>query len=78
MEACLVWRLGVLSVFGDVSLVVKTGGDTVCVEAWLVWGCGFLSSGDDSSFICTESVMVLASTLATLGWGALRRHCVLR
>ena len=67
VEACLVWRLGVLSAFGDVSVVVSTGGGTVWVEAWLVWGRGCLSAGDDASVFYTESVIVLASTVATLG-----------
>ena len=67
VEVCLVWRLGVLSAFGDVSVMVSTGGRTVWVEAWLVWGRGCLSAGDDASVFYTESVIVLASTVATLG-----------
>ena len=67
VEVCLVQRLGVLSAVRDVSLVVTTVGSTVCVEAWLVWGCRLLSASDDVSLVCTESVIVLASTVATLG-----------
>ena len=62
MEACLVWRVGVLSAFGDV-----TGGASVWVEAWLVWGRGCLSAGVDALVVYTDSVIVLASTVATLG-----------
>ena len=65
VEACLVWRLGVLSAFGDVSVVVSTSGGTVWVEAWLVCRSNCLSVGDDAS--CTEFVIVLASIVATLG-----------
>ena len=61
VETCLVWRLGVLSAFGDVSVVASTGGGSVWVEAWLVWG-----RGDAASIVCTESVIVLASVVATL------------
>ena len=72
MEAFLFWILGVLSVFGDVSLVVKTIGGTVCVEVCLAWGCRALSASDDVSLVsttgcCTESVMLDASTMATRG-----------
>ena len=67
MEAFLIWRLQVLSAFGHVSVVVLTGGGSVWVEAWLVWGRCCLSIGDDASVVCIESVIVLASTEATLG-----------
>ena len=65
VKVCLVWRLGVLSAFGDVSVVVSTGGGTVWVEVWLVCGRISLSTGDEAS--CTESVIVHASIVATLG-----------
>ena len=56
-----------MSAFGDVSVVVSTGGGSVWVEAWLVWGRGCLSAGVDALVVYTDSVIVLASTVATLG-----------
>ena len=61
-----------MSVYVDVSLVVTTGGGTVRVETWLVWGHGALSACVDFSLVsttgcCTEPVIVVASTVATLG-----------
>ena len=72
VEACLVWRLGVPSVCVDISLVVMTIGGTVCVEACMVWGQNALSACVDFSLVstiggCTESVIVVASTVATTG-----------
>ena len=63
VEPWQVWSVGVLSAFGDVSPVAWTGGGSVWVEAW---GCDCLSMGDASSIVCTESVIVLASTVASL------------
>ena len=56
----------------DVSLVVTTVCGTVCVEAWPVWGHGALSTCVDFSLVsttscCIESVIVVASTMATMG-----------
>ena len=65
VETCLVWRLGPLSVCVDAS---TTGGGTVCVAAWIVWGRRCLSASDDVSLVYTASVVVLASTMPTLGW----------
>ena len=56
-----------MSSFGDVSVVVSIDGGIVWVEVWLVWGGSCLFVGDDASVVCTESVIVLASTVATLG-----------
>ena len=53
-----------MSVSVDISMTI--GGRGVCVEAWLVWGCRLLSPSDDVSLVCTESVIVLAWTVATL------------
>ena len=61
VELWLGWSVGALSAFGDVSVVAATGGGSVWVEAWLVWG-----RGDAASIVCTESVIVLASVVATL------------
>ena len=57
----IIWSVGALSAFGDVSVVALIGGGYVWVEAWLVWG-----HGDGASIVCTESVIVLALAVATL------------
>ena len=67
VEAWMAGRVSVLSTFGDVSVVASTGGGSVWVEAWLVWGRSCRSTGDATSVVCTESVIVLASAVATLG-----------
>ena len=61
VESWLVWSVGALSAFGDVSVVALTSGVSIWVGAWLVWGCG-----DVASIVCTESVIVLVSAVATL------------
>ena len=59
----VVWGWGTVAAYADLSMM--TGGCGVCVEACLVLGRDCLSSGDDAS--CTESVIVVTSTVATLG-----------
>ena len=73
MEACTVRGHGALSVFVDFSLVVMTGCGTVCVEACMVWGHDALSVCVNFSLLstiggCTESVIVVASIVASMGW----------
>ena len=56
----------------DVSLVVTTVCGTVCVEACMVCEHGALSACVDFSLIsttgcCTESVIVVASIVASMG-----------
>ena len=63
---------GALSICVDFSLVVTIDCGTVCVEACMVWGQGALSTCVDFSLVstpggCTESVIVVASTVATMG-----------
>ena len=69
-----------MSVCVDVSLVVKTVCGTVCVEACMVWGHGAVSACLNFSLVstiggCTESVIVVASMVATMGW-AMSSVCV--
>ena len=76
----MVWRHGNLFVCVDFSLVVTTDCGTVCMEACMVWGQGALSTCVDFLLVsttggCTELVIVVASTVNTMGW-AVTSVCV--